>query len=179
GATLKNNAGFSVIELLIAIAIVAILATVGVPAYTNLTSSNRMAMEISSLSEDLEFTKTEAIKRGQYTSICSSSDGKNCSGSTNWQNGWIVFTDPTHSGTTNSSSTLLRIQKAFSAADTLTANNSINFISFNREGFAYGLPPQVTLTLKDASAKAALTRCLTVTFLGKISTSSYQAGVCQ
>ena len=69
----------------------------------------------------LHITRSEAVKLNSKVTICSSSDGKSCSGSTDWSNGWIVFVyaKDDQAGTEEECATidtdcLLRVQEAVS-----------------------------------------------------------------
>jgi type IV fimbrial biogenesis protein FimT len=181
----KRMAGMTLVELLVVMMIAAILLGVGVPSFRYVTNSNRMSGEINNLLGDLQFARSEALKEGQTVTICSST-GTTC-GTASWDQGWIVFSDPTAAqGTANPA---LRTQPAFRGGDTLTFDNTVHAISFNREGFAnepLKYPPNsaLTATLHDKTANQAWTRCLVVT-AGRILTeqhgpaSTTQPTVCQ
>ena len=75
--------GFSLLETLMAIAIVAILLALGVPSFKYVTQSNRSTSEINSLLGSLQLARAEAIKEGQRVSVCPSVDLVTCSGTSN------------------------------------------------------------------------------------------------
>jgi type IV fimbrial biogenesis protein FimT len=170
-----KHAGYTLTELLVVTAIVAILLAIGVPSYRYVTNSYRMSGEVNGLLGDLQFARGEAIKEGQTVTVCVSRDGANCDvGSTTWQEGWIVFQDPTNIGTVDPGETVLRAQSAFNGTDTFNANNGVTSVTFNREGFATaaGGFPSATVTLHDQTASAAWTRCLYVTSTGLMATET-------
>lgn len=159
------------IELVTVMGIVAILAAIAIPSYQYVTQSNRIASEVNGLLGDLQFARSEAIKEGQTVKVCVSTDGANCAaGNTAWNNGWIVlspgFTAP------------LRAQSTFLGNDTLAANNTIDAISFNREGFAAGLPNGALLTLHAATPTNGTTRCLSITLIGLMVVEPYDGVNC-
>ncbi len=170
--------GFTLIELLVAIALVAILVSIGVPSYSYIVTSNRTIAENNKLLDDLQYARSEAIKEGSYVTICASSNGTSCSGSTAWQNGWIIYSDPNHSGSMDSSTQILRIQQAFSATDTFVANNNLSSLSFNREGFPLGLTSAITFSLHDNTNNSSFTHCVLISIVGQMSVKSYLTGVC-
>jgi type IV fimbrial biogenesis protein FimT len=164
--------GFSMMEMLIVIAIVAILLALGVPSFKYVTQSNRSTSEINGMLGALQLARAEAIKEGQTVSVCPSPDGLQCSlGATDWEGGWIIFSDglPTI-GTVDGTDFVVRIQKAFTSADTLQSDNNVSVITFSREGFAMHLPNAVTFKLHTSPANAAYTRCLSLTIVGALST---------
>lgn len=90
---MKKYSGFTLIELLIALSIVGILLMVGVPSLKTFVQNNQLIASTNELISALHVARSEAIKLNSRVSICSSSNGTSCSGSSNWQNGWIVFVD--------------------------------------------------------------------------------------
>jgi type IV fimbrial biogenesis protein FimT len=169
-----GSSGFTLVELVVVCSIVGILLAVGVPSYKYVTTANRVASEINGLLGDLQFARAEAIKQGLLISVCPTSDGSTCltTGSA-WKTGWLIFTDlGTTPGVINTGSgdQVLRVQKAFTSSDTLAIDNTIQYLSFNRDGFMMNAPNGVTFTLKDASLNAQYTRCLSGTIVGALST---------
>ena len=177
---MKRQNGFTITELLIVMVIVAILLSIGVPSYRYITNSYRMSAEVNGLLGDLMFARAEALKEGQNVTVCVSTDGATCTGGNKWAGGWIAFSDPTNFGTVDAGETVLRIQSAFTGRipDTFNASNAVTAITFNREGFAFapgGGFANTTITLKDSSANAAWTRCLTVAPATPLSVTNHVA----
>ena len=170
-----KQAGFTLMELLVVVAIVAILLGIGVPSYRYITNSHRMSSEVNGLLGDLQFARAEAIKEGQPITACVSRDGATCDlGSITWQEGWIVFQDANNNQTVDPGEAVLRVQRAFTGTDTFIADTGIGSVTFNREGFATGagglLP--ATVTLHDQTANAAWTRCLYINLVGLMATET-------
>ena len=157
--------GFTLLELLITMAMAAILLTLAVPSFQYVTNANRIAGEVNGLLGDLQFARAEAIKEGRSITVCVSTDGATCANSTTWQSGWIVF-----SASTN---TVLRVQNTFSSTDSFAASNNVSTISFNREGYAGGIPNGTLITLHDATDTTAWTRCLSINLSGEMATELY------
>ena len=176
----RRIAGITLLEMLTVITIVSILMALGVPSYQYVTSSNRISGEVNSLLGDLQYARAEAIKEGQTVSVCASTNLTTCSGTTTWQNGWIVFSDVNGSGAVDSpNDQVLRVQRAFSLGDTFNANNGMKFVTFNREGFALNLNnPPITVTLHAAVPSTGSTRCLQITIVGQLTTEAAGTGAC-
>lgn len=162
-------------ELMIVMAIVAILLGIGVPSYRYITNSYRMSAEVNGLLGDLQYARAEAIKEGQTVTACVSNDGATCAGTTTWQSGWIVYSNPANN-TVPAAGSVLRVQGAFTGRipDTFIASNNVSAITYNREGFATTAAgfPNTTITLHDSSANAAWTRCLWITPVGLLTTET-------
>jgi len=172
--------GFTMLELVVVMSIVAILMAIAIPSYRYVTNGNRIAAEINGLLGDLQYARGEAIKEGQTVTVCVSSNGSACTGGTNWQNGWIVFSDVNSDQTYNvNADTLLRVQATFTSTDTFAANNNLTAVTFNREGFATGagaaagVPAATLITLHAVPANNASTRCLAVTQVGLLTVQTY------
>jgi type IV fimbrial biogenesis protein FimT len=171
--------GFTLFEMVAVMGIVGILMAIAIPSYQYVTSSNRISSEVNGLLGDLEFARSEAIKEGQTVSVCVSSNGTSCTSGTSWQNGWIVFSDQNGDGAVESPpDILLRTQNTFSGTDTFTANHNLSVVTFNREGFAAGLPNGALLTLHAATPASGSTRCLAVTLIGLMTIQTYNGGTC-
>jgi type IV fimbrial biogenesis protein FimT len=176
-ARAARAAGFTLLELLITMSVATILLTIAVPSFRYVTNSNRIAGEVNGLLGDLQFARSEAIKEGQYVSVCASADGQSCSNSPDWQSGWIVFVNPNNSPTVTPGvpvTPLLRLQSAFSSTDTFVSSG-ISIITFNRDGYAGGIANGTLLTLHDSTSNAAWTRCASIAPSGEVTTE--QSGV--
>jgi type IV fimbrial biogenesis protein FimT len=179
---LKYCAGFTLIELMTVITIVAVLMALGVPSYQYVTNTNRISGEVNGLLGDMQYARSEAIKEGQTVTVCASSNSTAtppaCSGSTSWQNGWIVFSDPNGNQTVDVNETVIHVQRPFALGDTFVANLNVSSVTFNREGFALGIPNTVTITLHAATPNASSTRCVQLTKVGQLSTEAAGTGAC-
>ena len=109
----KTQRGFTLIETLVVIAIVAILLGIAVPSYKYITNSYRMTGEVNGLLGDAQFARSEAIKEGNQVILCSSTNGTSCAGVTTWQLGWIVCVDLNNDGNCDAGDPVLRTQATF------------------------------------------------------------------
>lgn len=89
---MKNQRGFTLMELLLAIAILAIVTTAALPSLNQFILTNRLSGQANELVTALQFSRSEALKRGVEVRLCSSSDGAACGG--DWNQGFIAVADP-------------------------------------------------------------------------------------
>lgn len=127
----NNRRGFTLIELMVAIAVLAITAAVAFPTSKAFMQTNRMASVTNSLTGSIAYTRSEAINRGSPVSICSSSDGASCT-NTAWELGWIVFTDSGAAGTVDGTDTILQVAPTADANVSVTGSGT--FIRFRPSG---------------------------------------------
>lgn len=82
--------GFTLIELMVTIAILAVLLGVGVPSFRSMIESSRLSAVSNDLLTGLQFARSEAIKRGILVVLCSTNDQDSCSTNPKWSSGWVA-----------------------------------------------------------------------------------------
>jgi type IV fimbrial biogenesis protein FimT len=177
---MKGFAGFTLVELMVVIMIVAVLLALGTPSYRYVTNANRVSSEVNALLGDLQFARSEAIKEGATVTVCPTANPTAalpiCNpGSAVWDRGWIV-TSP--AVTPN----VLRVQQAFAkTTDSFISKDNQTSITFDRNGFANAAPALsnagATIILKTTQAAAtstAWTRCVEIERGGMIGTVRYK-----
>lgn len=65
----RKNSGFTLIELMIVVALVAIIATIAVPSYQGLVDSNRQKSTTNSVLGILNYARSEAVRRGEPVEV--------------------------------------------------------------------------------------------------------------
>jgi type IV fimbrial biogenesis protein FimT len=97
---MKNRAqGMTLIELMTAMLVLAILMGIAVPSFRDFASDSRTTAATTDLVTALNLARSEALRRATLVVACASDDDlKDCSDDKDWTKGWIVFADPNGNG---------------------------------------------------------------------------------
>lgn len=94
----RSILGFTLIELMIAVVIAAILVTIALPNFRDFMRRNNVSAQANNLLADIQYARSEAITRRTFVSLCprpagATDDSTSCvpGGGTNFDNGWIVY----------------------------------------------------------------------------------------
>jgi len=183
-----STRGFTLIELMVTMTVMAILLAIAIPSFSRTMSINRLVSQTNELVGGLNLARSEAIHRGQTVSIHSKSD------TANFQTGWEVFTDADGSGSpaapaTAIDGTVIRTNPAITGSTTIhrvtRAGASPNFtytvssaadkgyVIYNaRGGNASGV---AFFRICDASSASTPGRIVQVSVVGKTSVDSTTA----
>ena len=129
----RRPAGFTLIELMVTIAIAAILLMVGAPSFVAFQRNSELTSAANSFVAALSAARGEAMKRGRQAVVVPLADN-------DWATGWTVFVDTDNDRQFNGSDVLIVQQGAlpsyFAATGQGTAQNSPAYIMFNPSGYA-------------------------------------------
>lgn len=89
--TIRDSRGFTLLELMVALTVAAILFGVGVPSFVDMVRNNRAAANVNELSAAFAIARSESARRGINVTVCRSTDGLACGA--DWAAGWIAFVD--------------------------------------------------------------------------------------
>jgi type IV fimbrial biogenesis protein FimT len=116
--TRARSSGFTLIELMIAFAVLAILVRVAAPSVRDVTLNARMSAQVSNLLVDIATARSEAVHRSSRVAMCTSSNGTACTG-TAWDQGWMLFVDTNLDGSLSAGESILKVSPALQPGNSL------------------------------------------------------------
>lgn len=152
----RINSGFTLIELMVTLAVVAIVATIAVPAMSDMVTRSRTTAAFNELQGLVGYARSESAKSpGEPVLLCPSKNGTSCASQADWSIGWLIARDADDDGSVGAAETVLKVVGAMPAGINLTVKtgNSTKFdtasISLVRNG-APAAGNQITFKLCDA-----------------------------
>lgn len=163
----SRGKGFTLIELMVVIAMVAILLALGLPSFQSTIRSNRLATQTNQFIAGIALARSEALRTSRGAAMCPSSNGTACGGT--WTDGWLVWADVDGDTTIDADEPIVRYAQGNPSIG-LTSSAGDVVLAFNGRGGAASPP---TFTLKPASCPAGvvLVNTLTMNGSGQIKTS--------
>ena len=144
--SVSGQHGLTLLELMVTVAIVAILGTLAAPSFQHMIQANRTRTVALELMDTLNLARSEAVRRGQPVSLCPSRNGSSCATSdAGWDSGWIAFVNEDGLGegaaaTRDNHELLLQVRQDLPAGISVRPNgNFTHGITFLRTGLVWGL----------------------------------------
>jgi len=169
----NSNRGFTLIEMLICVAILAILCGLAAPAFGKLIGRTHAQTARSQLAVAFNEARIGAVSHGMHVVLCPSEDQRRCSDTTQWQHGWIVFADVNHNRQLDDGEAPLSVGQALPAGVAVIGSSGRLRIDYQPDGSARGT--NATLTVCDRASGAAEARTLVVSQSGRVRYGSASA----
>ena len=162
-------AGLTATELLVTMAVAAILLVVGVPSFSAAILSTRLNTQMSDFHGALQRARSEAITRASPVTVCKSASGTACTSAGGWEGGWIVFIDGNANGLLDAGETIVRVTGALLSNYTLRGSTGLaSVITYKPDGSAQASGYFILCQNNTTSHS----RGINVNLVGRISNSS-------
>lgn len=163
--------GLTLIELLITLVVVAILLAIATPNFRTQIINNRTVAMGETLTNTLNFARTEALKRKARVTVCGSSNGTSCN-TGNWTLGMIVVADGAATDTAIAPvvSEVLRVVEPFESGSSIAVSNSKTFVRYLPSGAIARIDNNpLTIQMHVAGCSGNTAQKLSISLSGSIS----------
>jgi type IV fimbrial biogenesis protein FimT len=127
--------GFTLVESMVTLSLVAASLSAGVPALKGVSESMRLSSAAEGYFSSLMLGRSEAIKRNARVVLCKSADGQSCTNQGRWEQGWLVFHDVNNNARIEAGESLLARQQALPAGVRLSGNQPVaSYVSYTPLG---------------------------------------------
>lgn len=131
----RGQAGFTLLEALVVLALVAVLTGIAAPAMSSLRQQHRMQGQAEDFFNSLMLARSEALRQQQRVTVCVRTVDDRCAATGPWTSGWMVFFDANANAQRESQEPVLQKHEALSAGLTLEGNSMVSrYVSYGPEG---------------------------------------------
>lgn len=175
--------GATLLELMVVLAVSAILLVIGIPSLTAIANSSRLVSATNELVSSLHLARSEAIKRNARTVLCPSSTSTSCALSGDWDQGWLVFHDANNNAARDAGEAVIQVKQALPSGLRATSSGiTAQYISYTPTGGTRQISGALlggTLTLcsKAGDTKEAR-RIIIAAATGRLRTDKFTLSAC-
>ncbi len=131
------GAGFTLVELLVVLAIGGLLLTVAAPAYGDWVAAYQLRNHAEQLAASMNLARSEAIRRGYRVNLCPAADSRRCAEAGGWSAGWLVYVDANRDGRIDDDEPVLRVERPAIPGISVQGNRPVeSYVSFTALGGA-------------------------------------------
>ena len=127
--------GVTLVELMMVVAIMAIMQAWAVPSFSSMLHASRTSGATDALHKHLLLARSEAGKRGARVVLCKSASGVSCNSSGGWEQGWVVFHDVNNNAAIDPGETVLGVMQALPESVKVSGNSPLSsYVSYGPSG---------------------------------------------
>lgn len=169
--TQSGCTGFTLIELMVVVALAVVLQTLAAPALSSMVNSMRLTTAVNSLFSSLLLARSEAIKRNSRVVVCKSVTGNACITTGGWEQGWMVFHDANNNAARDAGEAILSREQALPEPFRVNGNSPLSsYVSYTPMGttsYVSGAFQAGTLTVCSESAARVEARQIVISSAGR------------
>lgn len=130
-----GNKGYSLIEVMVVLALVGAIPVLATSAFSAILNSSRINSGAEAIFNSLHLTRSEAVKRNSRVVMCKSSTGLECTDAGDWHQGWIVFHDANNNGEVDADEDIVYRELALTTQLKLSGNGPVkDYVSYGPTG---------------------------------------------
>jgi type IV fimbrial biogenesis protein FimT len=136
-SSLRKPAGFTLMELMVTIAVAGVLVAVATPNLRTFLQNNRLSSAANDMLRSFQIARSEAIKRQQNVVVCASANPTLANPTCSYGafSGWIVFQDSNFNWSADPGEPILERHAALDSSITVKVDND-GIESYGSTGFA-------------------------------------------
>ncbi|MDH3490975.1 MAG: GspH/FimT family pseudopilin [Gammaproteobacteria bacterium] len=165
-----RQGGFTLIELIVTLAVAAIVLSVGIPSFRGVIMDNRLVSQSNQFVTSVKMARSAAVRYQRPATVCSSANFDaavpTCSANNDWSDGWIVWVDKDRDALTDANE-IISVFGPINNASTLSSATTSSF-TYDARGFA--MTGGGDLTLCD-SRTSEMGRLIKVNSVGRTNVS--------
>jgi type IV fimbrial biogenesis protein FimT len=183
GLLARRARGFTLIELMVTVTVIAILALIAAPSFNEAILSNKLAGFSNNFVASVQLARSEAIKRNTPVTLCRSADGQTCATTGTWQQGWIVMckfkpAEPGICATDGTDNLVISVQQALPADYRLDYHSSTGPYIVTFQPVGGGATVAALMLCRATPSAGSQERIIGVSFSGRASVTTTRTGVC-
>jgi type IV fimbrial biogenesis protein FimT len=173
----RTDSGFTLVELMIVVVVLAVIATIAIPNLRQIVQKSQIKDASGGIAGAMMLGRTQAIKSSRPVEVCVSTDGDKCSfsDSDEWEAGWIVADYATSVAITSAMTpaVIYRVATELDNDVTITRDGDIGRVTYRSDGSATYMtnagtavtsPPNKTFTF----ANTCWSKVMTITATGRV-----------
>lgn len=133
---MKPHLGLTLVELIVAIAIVSVVLAISIPSFSPMVHRVDSSTSVNQMIGLLHYARSAAINHGTLVTLCPTADFIHCTN--DWNLELMVFTDPDKDRTVSPGETLLRIQQPDQTAHWTMRPANKSYFQFDPDGTVHG-----------------------------------------
>ena len=173
-----RSGGCTLVELMVTVAVVAIVSVVAYPNFQSVLRSNRVATASNELVSSLSLARVEALRSPGGAGVCASADGQTCG--TDWNAGWMVWVDTNGNGERDTGTPPERIVKYVQGranASIAESGGQAKFVFDRRGRLTTGSAATISVQPRDACPSGSdFVRQLTLSAAGQVRVAKQNCG---